>query len=80
MHTTGEAIADAFATYYEQLYKSPSTHTEEECVDLLKDISIQVLSGDDRAYLEQDLTEEEVGNEIRELKGRLPQRIAHRIM
>ncbi|KAJ1113895.1 hypothetical protein NDU88_002135 [Pleurodeles waltl] len=38
-HTTGEAIADAFATYYEQLYKYLSIHIEEECVDLLRDIS-----------------------------------------
>ncbi|KAJ1185547.1 hypothetical protein NDU88_002339 [Pleurodeles waltl] len=69
-HNTWEAIVESLAKYYERLYTSSTVHTDEDCVDLLRDISLQVLSRDDRDDLEQDLMEKEVGNAIRELQSR----------
>ncbi|KAJ1105288.1 hypothetical protein NDU88_002696 [Pleurodeles waltl] len=53
----GTAMVNTFAAYYEDLYKSATDMTETDCADLLKDVTLQILTGEERELLEPDLTE-----------------------
>ncbi|KAJ1165628.1 hypothetical protein NDU88_006047 [Pleurodeles waltl] len=65
--TSGD-IAKAFAEYYERLYESRAKLLGVDCADLLKDVSLQALSMEDRGELKEELSEEEVGQAIQELQ------------
>ncbi|KAJ1203978.1 hypothetical protein NDU88_007759 [Pleurodeles waltl] len=58
--TTGVAIAETFADYYENLYTSRTEMSAEDCKDFLRDIQLPELKKDDRDKLEAVMTEEEV--------------------
>ncbi|KAJ1089328.1 hypothetical protein NDU88_002479 [Pleurodeles waltl] len=61
-------IAEAFALYYEHLYASIVPMTDEDCDDFLKDIVVETLFDDDRSSLKDDLSVEEIGQELRDLQ------------
>ncbi|KAJ1129438.1 hypothetical protein NDU88_007808 [Pleurodeles waltl] len=60
--TVGD-IAEAFAEDYEQVYKSRVEFTRVECAELLEDVSLWTLAPEDCNALEEELSEEEVGQE-----------------
>ncbi|KAJ1085817.1 hypothetical protein NDU88_005942 [Pleurodeles waltl] len=62
--TSSPEIVEVFASYYEEIYASRAVHTERDCGELLGDLQLQVLSADDRAALDQDLTVQEVREAI----------------
>ncbi|KAJ1188315.1 hypothetical protein NDU88_005076 [Pleurodeles waltl] len=68
-HTTSEDIAKTFAQYYERLDESRATFLDKDCTDLLRDVTLQVLSSEDQGELEEDLSEEEIGQAIQELQS-----------
>ncbi|KAJ1203177.1 hypothetical protein NDU88_006970 [Pleurodeles waltl] len=48
------------ARSWREIYASRTVHAEEDCGEHLGDLQLQVLSADDRAALDLDLTVEEV--------------------
>ncbi|KAJ1168202.1 hypothetical protein NDU88_000151 [Pleurodeles waltl] len=73
-------IAEAFAEYYERLYESRVEFSAVECADLLKDVSLRTLTPEDRDELEEELSEEESVQALRELQsGKAAGRMASRL-
>ncbi|KAJ1205317.1 hypothetical protein NDU88_000752 [Pleurodeles waltl] len=58
--TTGVAVAETFADYYENLYTCMTNMSAEDCKDFLRVIQLQELKKDDIDTLEAVMMEEEV--------------------
>ncbi|KAJ1143658.1 hypothetical protein NDU88_009963 [Pleurodeles waltl] len=68
-HTTGEAIAEPFDAYYDQIYSSMAAHTNADCMELLGDLPLVELHAEDREVLDQDITVEEDQGPIMETRS-----------
>ncbi|KAJ1148710.1 hypothetical protein NDU88_001538 [Pleurodeles waltl] len=66
---TGGDIAEASAEYYEWLYESRVEFIGVECADLLENVSLQTLTPEDRDALEEEPSDEEVEQALRELQS-----------
>ncbi|KAJ1176356.1 hypothetical protein NDU88_001638 [Pleurodeles waltl] len=51
-----EAVAEAFATYYKELYTFTTSMSDADCEDFLRDIALLLLAEEDKVTLHQDLT------------------------
>ncbi|KAJ1209533.1 hypothetical protein NDU88_004907 [Pleurodeles waltl] len=70
LQTTGTAMAKTLGVYYEALYASSSVMTSEDCNNFIKDLTLLMLTAEDRMVLDQDLTVEEITSAVRALQFR----------